>query len=219
MRNNNCELTFNEILEDYIKNNNLTNKSFCELVEEKSGSLSTRQLSKYLNENAPDIKASNLKAISQVTKIPIDDLLNNTLEEKSCIAFYFNKLGLKSNSIAKLKKYKNSSQKGLFPPAKNSVYNISELDIINFFISDNDLFTTLKNEIIEFICESKRLEKEKSSLENNKSYFAKNDFQKALDEIESEKKQLLEFHKNKINDKTNIVISEFINSKVTSAKK
>ena len=99
--------------------------------------------------------SSNLIALSQLTKIPIDDLLNNNLKEKRNDALFLNELGLKSSTTEILKKYKTPSKKPLFKMSKKSIDSISELDIINHFISDVNLTFTFKEQIIKFIIEYK----------------------------------------------------------------
>lgn len=219
MKNNNCILSIGEIIEDFMSSNNLKEADFSKLIEEYGGSLSERQIRKWKSTNPPQsMDSSNLIALSQLTKIPIDDLLNNNLEEKRNDVLFLNELGLKSSTTAILKKYKTPSKKPLFKMPKKSIDSISELDIINHFISDVNLTFTFKEQIIKFIIEYKKLEKAFNDLKKNKKYFTEKDFKTQEKELKIKEKNLLEKLYNEIDTKTHSTVKKFINKQLSLLK-
>lgn len=219
MKINDCNLTLGEIIEDFMSLKNLKRRDFSKLMKEYGGSLSEKQIGTWKNDNPPkSMTPFNLIALSQITKIPIDDLLNNHLEEKNHDTIFWKELGLKSSTTLMLKKYKNPSKKPLFEAPKKSIDSISELDIINYFISDEDLNSTFKEQIKNFIIGYKKLEKDYNNLNKNKQYFTKEDFQKQKKNLKTEENDLQKKLFNEIDRKMHTTINKFIKKQLSLFK-
>lgn len=187
-----------EKIKDFIVNKGLTEEKLSKEITEYGGSLSARQIRKYEDDNSePDMKATNLLALSQIMKMSIDSLLGNTVKITNYQLIITSEIGIKKDGIDKLKKYKNRNKR-LLKPKRRSIDDITEIDVLNYIISETNLLSIIKEETKNYITEQMRVKRILNMLDINKSKEQKKSISDELREKEDNLKANISKELNRI---------------------